>query len=229
MGQRILGVIIAVIVGTIAYNLVSRTAGGFFGGMKVRHMPDAAVMLGWRKFDAARHGFSIQIPTEFVAFDPKGPEMEAVIQEATKQNPAASPTLRQMAASGDFALMAFDVKNVVNDFATNVNALRKTVGGNFVKSDGNLQQFRKGVEDQLPPGSKIMKIEYVEIPIGTAIHTEILMKLNGASGTAECYALGYAIPDGSDLYNVTYSGDASLVDKLRSTAAQSIQTFRVDR
>lgn len=229
MGQRILGVIIAVIVGTIAYNLVSRTAGGFLGGMKVKHMPDAVVMKGWRKFDAARHGFSIHIPADYVAFDPKGPEMEAVIQEATKQNPSAGPSLRQMAASGDFALMAFDLKNVVNDFATNVNALRKAVGGKFVKSDGNLQQFRKGVENQLPPGSKITKIEYVELPIGTAINTEILMKINGASGTTECYALGYAIPDDSDLYSVTYSCDASLVDQLRLTAAESIKTLRIGR
>lgn len=230
MAQKTTGVIAGVVAGVVAAFVASRGVSALLGGntMKAKHGLAVSAPAGWTKFHSTSGGLSISTPANFTQVDPSGADARKAGEEVSKFNPEMRSAIRQFAGNPDVKMLAIDMSSAASGFATNINVIKKTMPGGLVKSDKSMTEYRTGLESTLPSGSKVLKCEFVPLPIGDSVLSEVEMSINGVGGSVTERSAIYMIPDGKEAYIVTFASAVKDFEKLRPTFTQIVNSFRID-
>jgi len=202
MGQKVLGIIVAIIAGVVGYSVTSKMfRSGSSTVTDLRSAPEPAAVPGWKRHTSPSAGFSIHLPVEFTAFDPKSPELQKALEISMAENPQAAELMRKAQAQAEFAFWAFDTKNMSANFAKNVNA-NITPKRNKPGTQADLDREKTEMLRQLPTGSKVLRLEFVDLPAGRAILSEMDLALPGSQVT---HSFGYIFSTKDNDVTVTFT------------------------
>jgi hypothetical protein len=225
--QKVIGIIVAVVVGVVAYFVGFRASSGLFGaGIEAKVLPEPSVTSGWQKVEPAGGNYSMQIPSDMTVFDPKDPQLEAILKAGGELNPQFESTVQQMMANGNLSFMAMDLKNPANA-GQNVNVLLLPKRGKIRKQQSELDAYKKQMESEAPTGSRLISAEFYELPIGTAIRSELSMQIQSLVGPAHLLATGYIVVGKDHMYEVTFTSPEQGFEELDAMAKRAMETFRI--
>jgi hypothetical protein len=227
--QKILGIVVALVVGGVAYMVAFKGANGLFGGgIESKILPDPALASGWQKVEPIGSGYSFHMPKVFTVFDRKDPKLAEVLRDSAKNNPQIEAGINQIMANESLSLMALDLHDVTSsDAGTNINVILIPKRGAIRKKQSELDAFREQLEKETPVGAKLTSVEFVEMPIGTCIRAEMTNQIQSLSGPTKLRSVSYIAVGKDTLYDVTYTCQEQAYQSFQPTMVKSMETFRI--
>ncbi|HJP83999.1 MAG TPA: hypothetical protein VJ835_10895 [Fimbriimonadaceae bacterium] len=224
MGQKVIGIVVAIISAAVAYFVVGRSMRGSVDATQLHDAPAANLETGWIRAESARAKFTINLPGSYVAFDPESPDAQTTIEKVSATNPTAGMVLQQAKQQTQFVFWAFDIRDVTK-FANNVNVSVQP-RQNKPANQSQLDSEKGNLESKLPPGGRVVGLKMVDLPAGKAILSQMELQIDGPQGSYTSFSNGYVVSIDDQDVTITFTCLASDADKFQPIVEKAMQSLR---
>jgi len=187
--------------------------------------PSAGPKDGWKEVKSA--GFSLHVPNDWTPVDLTSANLDAIIDEASKQNEGAkmaAAQFKQIAAAGMVKLMIYGKVDPAGPFAENMNVV--VMPANAVPTaDQMVEAYKAQIKPLSAPGTDQTGGPH-SMPAGDGVkmHSELAM----ASGNAKSVAsLAYMLPKDGKMFTITFSSLPGRAADMEKLADEIMQSFKV--
>jgi hypothetical protein len=203
-------------------------AGCMRAATKVKAIAPPVLEKGWTEHKSDAHHFSIGLPPGWVNFDMSSPEAKAAFDQVSRANPGLAAQIEKARTNPDLVLNVGDNASVDSGFMNSLNVIHKSGIRLGTLNESAIASFRKGLESSLPQGAQVSFVKQVELPIGPALESRVLLGIAvPGGGNLQVVSKSYFIPNGDESFNVTFSTLQDREAKLSPLFKKAVDTFRV--